>query len=175
MSNLILGTEVYSLVSAALEVLKRLGPGSHGKPYENALVVEITLRGMSCQQQRCFDVVYKGTKVGEYIPDLIANDAIIIEPKVIDKISDHERGRMINYLRITGLPVGLILNFQQSEIGMGKDCPDRWATTNRDLTRIVLLIRVYSRFSLPRPFVFIIEFVVPLARPRRHCLRPICG
>jgi hypothetical protein len=52
----------------------------------------------------------------EYIPDLIANDAIIIEPKVISKISDHERGRMINYLRITGSPVGLILNFRRARL-----------------------------------------------------------
>jgi GxxExxY protein len=116
MSDLVLGTEVYSVVSAALEVLKKLGHGFHEKPYENALMVEIPLRGMSCQQQRRFDVVYKGTKVGEYIPDLIANDAIIIEPKVIDRISDHERGRLINYLRITGLPVGLILNFRRAKL-----------------------------------------------------------
>jgi GxxExxY protein len=116
MSDLLLRSEVYSLVSAALEVLKKLGHGFHEKPYENALVVELALRGMSCQQQRCFDVVYKGTKVGEYIPDLIANDTIIIEPKVIDKISDHERGRMINYLRITGLPVGLIFNFRRAKL-----------------------------------------------------------
>jgi GxxExxY protein len=116
MSNLILATEVYSLVGAALEVLKRLGHGFHEKPYENALAVEIALRGMSCQQQRCFNAVYKGTKVGEYIPDLIANDTIIIEPKVIDKISDYERGRMINYLRITRLPVGLILNFPRAKL-----------------------------------------------------------
>jgi GxxExxY protein len=116
MSKLILGAEVYSVVNAALEVLNKLGHGFHEKPYENALVVELSLRGMSCQQQRCFNVVYKGTKVGEYIPDLIANDAIIVEPKVIDKISDHERGRMINYLRITGFPVGLILNFRRAKL-----------------------------------------------------------
>ncbi len=116
MSKLILGAEVYSVVNAALEVLNKLGHGFHEKPYENALVVELSLRGMSCQQQRCFNVVYKGTKVGEYIPDLIADDAIIVEPKVIDKISDHERGRMINYLRITGLPVGLILNFRRAKL-----------------------------------------------------------
>jgi GxxExxY protein len=116
MSKLIFGTEVYSVVNAALEVLNKLGHGFHEKPYENALVVELSLRGMSCQQQRCFNVFYKGTKVGEYIPDLIADDAIIVEPKVIDKISDHERGRMINYLRITGLPVGLILNFRRAKL-----------------------------------------------------------
>jgi GxxExxY protein len=116
MSKLILGTEVYSVVNAALEVLNKLGHGFHEKPYENALAVELSLRGMTCQKQRCFNVVYKGTKVGEYIPDLIADDAIIVEPKVIDKISDHERGRMINYLRITGLPVGLILNFRRAKL-----------------------------------------------------------
>jgi GxxExxY protein len=92
MSKLILGAEVYSVVNAALEVLNKLGHGFHEKPYENALVVELSLRGMSCQQQRCFNVVYKGTKVGEYIPDLIVDGTIIIDPKVIDKISDHERG-----------------------------------------------------------------------------------
>ena len=116
MGNFILGREVYFTGERRLEVLKKLGHGFHEKPYENALAVEIALRGMSCQQQRCFDVVYKGNKVGEYIPDLIANDTIIIEPKVIDRISDHERGRMINYLRITGLPVGLILNFRRARL-----------------------------------------------------------
>ena len=116
MSKLILGAEVYSVVNAALEVLSKLGHGFHETPYENALVVELSLRGISCQQQRSFNVLYKGTKVGEYIPDLIADGAIIIDPKVIDKISDHERGRMINYLRITGLPVGLILNFRRPKL-----------------------------------------------------------
>jgi GxxExxY protein len=116
MSKLILGAEVYSVVNAALEVLSKLGHGFHEKPYENALVVELGLRGMSCLQQRCFNVVYKGIKVGEYIPDLIVDGMIIIEPKVIDGISDHERGRMINYLRITGLPVGLILNFRRAKL-----------------------------------------------------------
>src|ERR1700745_653789 len=92
-------------------LLKKLGHAFHEKPYENALEFERALRGVSCQQQRCFGIVYKGTKVGEYIPDLIANDSIIIEPKVIDKISDQERR-----LRITGLPVGLILNFRRAKL-----------------------------------------------------------
>jgi len=116
MKELILGAQVYSVVNAALEVLNKLGHGLHEKPYENALVVELGLRRISCQQQRSFNVVYKETKVGEYIPDLIADGMIIIEPKVIDRISDHERGRMINYLRIAGLSVGLILNFRRAKL-----------------------------------------------------------
>jgi GxxExxY protein len=85
MSSLVLGREVYPVMST---LLKKLAHGFHEKPYENALVFELALRGVSCQQQRCFGIVYKGTKVGEYIPDLIANDSIIIEPKVFDKISE---------------------------------------------------------------------------------------
>jgi GxxExxY protein len=57
MSKLILGTKVYSVVNAALEVLNKLGHGFHEKPYENALVVELSLRGMTCQKHSCSFVV----------------------------------------------------------------------------------------------------------------------
>ena len=106
-NKLILRAEVYAVIGAALQVLNDLGHGLHEKPYENALAVELGLRGTTCQRQTRFDVVYKGIKVGEYIPDLIADDKIVVDTKVIDRISDHERGQMINYLKITGLPVGL--------------------------------------------------------------------
>jgi len=59
-----------------------------------------------------FDVLYKGAKVGLFVPDLIAFNAIVVDTKVIDKITDHERGLMLNYLRITNLRVGVILNFK---------------------------------------------------------------
>jgi hypothetical protein len=61
--KLILRAEVYAVVNAALEVLKELGHGFHEKPYENALAVELKLRGISCQQQIHFEVTYKGIKV----------------------------------------------------------------------------------------------------------------
>ena len=100
--------ETYVVIGAALEVLSQLGHGIHEKPYENALLIELRLREICCRQQTRFDVVYKTVKVGEYIPDLIAADKIIVDTKVIDRITNHERGQMINYLRITGLPLGLI-------------------------------------------------------------------
>ncbi|HYY30584.1 MAG TPA: GxxExxY protein [Chthoniobacterales bacterium] len=115
-NKLILRAEVYAVIGAALEVLNDLGHGLHEKPYENALAVELGLRGTTCQRQTRFDVVYKGIKVGEYIPDLIVDDKIVIDTKVIDRISDHERGQMINYLKISGLPVGLILNFRRAKL-----------------------------------------------------------
>jgi GxxExxY protein len=88
----------------------------HEKPYENALVVELRLRQIACDQQARFNVMYKTAKVGEYIPDLIADGRIIVDTKVIDRISNHERGQMINYLRITKLPVGLIFNFRYPKL-----------------------------------------------------------
>jgi len=60
--------------------------------------------------------VYKGQKIGIFVPDLIAFKSVVVDTKVIDKISDHERGLMLNYLRITGLRVGVILNFKHSKL-----------------------------------------------------------
>ncbi len=114
--KLLFKNEVYQIVACAIEVLNTLGHGIVEKPYENALVVEFGLRAIPFRQQPFFDVLYKGTKVGLFVPDLIAFDAIAIDTKVIDKITDHERGLMLNYLRITKLRVGLILNFKHRKL-----------------------------------------------------------
>jgi GxxExxY protein len=55
-------------------------------------------------------------QVSEYVPDLIAFGSLVVDTKVIDRITDHERGQMLNFLRITGLRVGLILNFKRSRL-----------------------------------------------------------
>jgi GxxExxY protein len=86
------------------------------KPYENALVVEFGLRGIPVVQQRRYDVLYKTIKVGEYVPDLIVFDSVVVDAKVIEAITDHERGQMLNYLRISGLKVGVILNFKHAKL-----------------------------------------------------------
>jgi GxxExxY protein len=51
-----------------------------------------------------------------FVPDLIAFDTVVVDTKVIDRIADHERGLMLNYLRITGLHVGVILNFKHAKL-----------------------------------------------------------
>src|SRR6266516_3618851 len=76
-----------------------LGHGIVEKPYENALVV-----------------LFKGQKVGTFVPDLIVFNSIVVDTKVIDRITDHERGLMLNYLRITNLRVGVILNFKHRKL-----------------------------------------------------------
>ena len=108
--------EVFQIVGCAIEVLNTLGHGLIEKPYENALVVEFGLRKIPFRQQPAFDVLYKEQRVGLFIPDLIAFDVIVVDTKVIDRISDHERGLMLNYLRITSLRVGVILNFKHRKL-----------------------------------------------------------
>jgi GxxExxY protein len=114
--KLLLKAEVFQIVGCAIEVLNTLGHGLVEKPYENALVVEFLLRKIPSQQQPSFDVFYKGHKIGLFVPDLIAFNSLVGDTKVIEQITDHERGLMLNYLRITGLRVGVILNFKNSKL-----------------------------------------------------------
>ncbi|MDD2479310.1 MAG: GxxExxY protein [Victivallaceae bacterium] len=114
--ELLLKEEAYLVVGCALEVLNTLGCGLLEKPYENALVVEFRLKGIPFQQQSRFPVIYKSIQVGEYIPDLIAFNQVVIDTKVIECIGNNERAQLINYLKITGLRVGLILNFKHTKL-----------------------------------------------------------
>ena len=99
-----------------MEVLNSLGHGLNEKPYENALTVEFKLQEIPYVQQQEFDVLYKDVRVGRYIPDLVCFDKVIVDTKVIDRITDHELGQILNYLRITGREVGLILNFKRARL-----------------------------------------------------------
>jgi len=115
-SKLLFPEESKAILGCAMEVLNILGHGLYEKPYENSLVAEFTRRDIPYDQQKRYEIVYKGTKVGEYIPDLIAFDRLIVDAKVVDRIGNHEIGQMMNYLRITGHRVGLILNFKRRKL-----------------------------------------------------------
>ena len=114
--KIIRGKEVYEIIGCAMEVINSVGHGYHEKPYENSMVVEFRLRGIPYQQQPQFDIVYKGVKVGVYVPDLIAYGDIIVDAKVIEKITDRERGQVLNYMRTAKCRVGLIINFRYAEL-----------------------------------------------------------
>ena len=114
--ELILKEEVFDVVGCAMEVLNELGHGLLEKPYENALVVELGLKNIPVQQQSRYKLMYKGVQVGEYVPDLITHEKLVVDTKVVERIKDHELGQMMNYLKITGLKAGLILNFKRSKL-----------------------------------------------------------
>jgi GxxExxY protein len=114
--HLILKEEVHRIVGCAMEVLNTIGHGFHEKIYENALVVEFGLQLISVQQQPEFSIVYKSVDVGTYIPDLICFEAVVVDAKTIEHISDLEIGKMLNYLKITGHKLGLLINFKNAKL-----------------------------------------------------------
>ena len=106
----------FEIVGAAMEVLNTLGHGLNEKVHENALVAEIRIRRLRVNQQQRFEVLYKNARVGEYIPDLLVEDKVIVETKVIEAVSDAEIGQVMNYLRIAKLQLGIILNFRRPKL-----------------------------------------------------------
>jgi GxxExxY protein len=108
--------ETYDVTGCAMTVLNALGHSFSEKVYENALLVELKEKQIPFKQQPPFDVIYKNASVGRYIPDLIVNDELIVEIKTIDKIGPNETGQVLNYLKATGLKVGLILNFKHAKL-----------------------------------------------------------
>jgi GxxExxY protein len=114
--ELLFKDQVFRIVGCAIKVLNTLGHGLAEKPYENGLVVECRLQGIPFKQQPSFNILYKGHTVGLFVPDLIAFDAVILDTKVIEQITGHERGLMLNYLRTTNLGVGVILNFKHAKL-----------------------------------------------------------
>ena len=115
-SKLILKAETEKVIGFAFDVLNEIGHGLNEKIYENALVVLFKQNSVAFDQQRRFPVLFRGVQVGEFVPDLIAFGSVIVDTKVIDRITDLERGQMLNYLRITKLRVGLIMNFKKPKL-----------------------------------------------------------
>jgi GxxExxY protein len=104
------------VIGAAMRVLNKLKPGLDEKIYENALVVELQELGIPIEQQRRFDVRYKGQHVGLLIPDLIVGGQIIVDTKVVSVFNESHVAQMIGYMAITGLELGLLINFKNSKL-----------------------------------------------------------
>lgn len=115
-SEMLYHEEVETILDCAVEVHRILGHGLLEKPYKNALVREFQLRGIACLQQPRYQVDYKECHVGEFIPDLVVFGKIIVDTKTIDRITDVEIAQMMNYLRITKLRVGFIINFKHRRL-----------------------------------------------------------
>jgi GxxExxY protein len=107
-----LEAETSQIVGCAMTVLNTLGHGFLEKVYENALTIEFLHRGIAFQQQKAFEVRYRSAVAGKYVPDLVVFDSVIVETKTVEQIGPSEWGQVLNYLKLTGSPVGMILNFK---------------------------------------------------------------
>lgn len=105
-----------SIIGAAMTVLNALKPGLDEKLYERALRIELQKRGHRVDQQREFPVFYDSQHIGTLIPDLIVDDIVIADPKVVSAFNEAHAAQMLGYLSITGLRLALLLNFKNPRL-----------------------------------------------------------
>jgi GxxExxY protein len=104
------------IIGVAMEVLNELKPGLDEKLYERAVTIELKRRGHEIIVQKSFSVFYRGELIGNLLPDLIVDDAVIVDPKVVTCFTEAHVAQMIGYLNITGLDLALLLNFKNSRL-----------------------------------------------------------
>ena len=99
-----------------MTVLNELKPGLDEKLYENALLIELQERGHAVNQQKAFKVEYRGHQIGMLIPDLIIDDLVIADPKVVSEFNETHLAQMTGYLALTRLRLALLLNFKYAKL-----------------------------------------------------------
>ena len=104
------------IIGCAFKVHNTLGCGFLEKVYENALAHELRKNSLSVEQQKPIQVIYDEIVVGEYIADILVESAVILELKAIKAIDKIHEAQLLNYLKATGLNLGLILNFGQPKL-----------------------------------------------------------
>jgi GxxExxY protein len=110
----------HKVIGAAQTVSSTLGHGFLEKVYENALLAELRGARIQVEQQRPIQVYYGGVVVGDYIPDLLVEQAVIVEIKAVMLLDRVHRQQCLNYLRATGLKLGLVLNFGRAHIEVAR-------------------------------------------------------
>jgi len=104
------------IIGAAMMVLNELKPGLDEKLYERAMIIELKRGGHSVSAQSSFPVSYRGELIGNLIPDLIVDDAVIVDPKGVSCFTDTHVAQMIGYLNITHLDLALLINFKNARL-----------------------------------------------------------
>jgi GxxExxY protein len=104
------------IIGGAYVVANVLGPGFLEKVYENALAHQLRKSGLKVKQQHPVNVHYDGVVVGEYVTDLLVENAILVELKAVKAVDSAHMAQCLNYLKATGLQVCLLINFGTARI-----------------------------------------------------------
>jgi GxxExxY protein len=118
------------IIGCAYRVSNELGSGFLEKVYENALAHELRKAGLSVKQQYPVAVVYDSIVVGDFVADLLVEDCIVIELKTVKVLDEIHLAQCINYLKATGLQLGLLINFYHPKVEI-KRVAYRLAETQR--------------------------------------------
>jgi GxxExxY protein len=109
--KLIHGGLTGKVLGAAMEVHSVLGTGFLESVYEEAIAIEFKAREMQFDRQKTFEILYKGVPTKQFTCDFVVGDLVIIELKAIKRITEIEQAQLLNYLKASGLEIGLLLNF----------------------------------------------------------------
>ena len=104
------------IIGAAMEVLNELKPGLDETLYERAMILELKRHGHGVATQSPFPIFYRGELIGNLVPDLIVDNAVIVDPKVVSCFTETHVAQMIGYLNITGLDLALLINFKNARL-----------------------------------------------------------
>ena len=116
MKNIIYPDLSFKIIGDAMEVHRELGKGFLEKVYENSMMVMFKNDKIKALQQASIKVHFKNEIVGNYIADILVEDKIILELKIVDKITDIHRAQALNYLKATGLKLAIIINFKKQSL-----------------------------------------------------------
>ena len=104
------------ILKACFEVINELGNGFLESVYEKALVIVLTGLGLKVQTQVPLKVMFRGHTVGEFFPDIIVEDSVIIELKAVKALAPEHLAQVMNYIKATGIEVGLLVNFGSTKL-----------------------------------------------------------
>ena len=104
------------IIGAAMEVHSNLGPGFLESVYEEALAIEFKLQEVPYERQKAIPVMYKGEKAKDFFCDYLVDDKVLVELKALKAITGTEEAQILNYLKATGLKVGLLINFGEQSL-----------------------------------------------------------
>jgi GxxExxY protein len=100
-----------NIIGVYYDVYNELGYGFLEKVYHKAMLIELHKRGYVIESEKKLNVYYKNEIVGEYVPDIIINESVIVELKCVEYLIETHENQLLNYLKATNCEVGLILNF----------------------------------------------------------------
>lgn len=112
MAEILYKDEVYAIQGAAFDVYREMGCGFLEPVYQECLEKELNLRGIPFEAQKELRLIYKGETLNQtYKPDFVCYGSIIVELKAVKEIDDVHRAQVFNYLKATGMRLGLLINF----------------------------------------------------------------
>ena len=105
-----------AILGCCFDVINTLGSGFVESDYRNALVIALDDSGLEVSAERGFEVVFRGKKIGIFVPDLIVEKQVVVDLKSCEHLTGEHQAQLINYLAVTNLSVGILANFGKRKL-----------------------------------------------------------